>query len=137
MPAENTPVDAARKLGAQSESAVVSTGSGLQYIDVKEGEGTPAKAGDMAIVHYTGWLVNGRKFDSSLDRGKTFNFPLGAGRVIRGWDEGVAGMKPGGVRKLIVPAELGYGDRGVGPIPPNSTLIFEVQLLEIQYAGQP
>jgi FKBP-type peptidyl-prolyl cis-trans isomerase len=83
-------------------------------------------------VHYTGWLVNGTKFDSSKDHGAPFSFLLGARQVIKGWDEGVAGMKPGGVRKLIVPPELGYGSRPTGPIPANSTLIFEVQFLKAQ-----
>lgn len=124
-------VKAARKLGTPTDNPVVTTQSGLQHIDVKEGEGASAKAGQTAVVHYTGWLVDGTKFDSSLDKPQPFEFPLGAGRVIKGWDEGVAGMKPGGVRKLIVPPELGYGSRGAGNmIPPDATLIFEVQLLE-------
>jgi FKBP-type peptidyl-prolyl cis-trans isomerase len=125
------PVEAARKLGTATDKPVVKTASGLQYIDVKEGTGEPAKAGDMVNVHYTGWLVDGTKFDSSVDRGKPFSFPLGGGRVIRGWDEGVAGMKPGGVRKLVLTPDLGYGASGTpgGPIPPNATLIFEVQYL--------
>ena len=126
---EDEAVTAARKLGTRSEKALVTTDSGLRYIDVREGEGDAAKAGDGVSVHYTGWLVNGTKFDSSVDRGQPFKFPLGGGRVIKGWDEGVAGMKPGGVRKLIIPPALGYGSRPVGPIPPHSTLIFEVELL--------
>jgi FKBP-type peptidyl-prolyl cis-trans isomerase len=125
-------VEAARTLGTASENPVVETDSGLQYIVVAEGDGNEARAGDTVSVHYTGWLVDGNKFDSSRDRGQPFVFPLGAGRVIKGWDEGVAGMKVGGVRKLIVPPELGYGERGIGPIPPNSTLIFEVELLEVR-----
>jgi FKBP-type peptidyl-prolyl cis-trans isomerase len=126
-------VTAARALGTPTENPLVATASGLQYIDVKEGEGDAATAGQIAVVHYTGWLVNGTKFDSSVDRGQPFRFPLGAGRVIKGWDEGVAGMKVGGVRKLIVPPELGYGSRGAGGvIPPNATLIFEVELLGVE-----
>jgi FKBP-type peptidyl-prolyl cis-trans isomerase len=131
-PTESEAVQAARKLGTPTSNPVVTTASGLQYIDVKVGEGAEAKAGGTVTVHYTGWLVNGTKFDSSRDRGQPFSFPLGAGRVIKGWDEGVAGMKPGGVRKLIIPAALGYGARGIGPIPPNSILIFEVELLKAQ-----
>jgi FKBP-type peptidyl-prolyl cis-trans isomerase len=129
---EDAAVEAARTLGTPSENEIVTTESGLRYIDISVGEGEAAKAGDTAVVHYTGWLVNGTKFDSSVDRGEPFSFPLGAGRVIRGWDEGVDGMMVGGVRKLIVSPELGYGSRSIGPIPPDSTLIFEVQLLEIQ-----
>ena len=126
-------VDAARGLRTPTEGPAVSTESGLQYIEVKVGEGAAAKAGDTAVVHYTGWLVNGTKFDSSVDRGQPFRFPLGAGRVIKGWDEGVAGMQPGGVRKLIIPADLGYGSRGSGGvIPPNATLIFEVELVGVE-----
>ena len=112
---------------------MVTTASGLQYEDLKEGSGTAAKAGDSVEVHYTGWLKDGTKFDSSLDRGQPFVFPLGAGRVIKGWDEGVAGMKPGGKRKLVIPATLGYGSRGAGSaIPPNAELTFEVELLKIK-----
>jgi FKBP-type peptidyl-prolyl cis-trans isomerase len=130
---EDPNVEAARKLGTPSENPVVAAASGLKYIDVKAGEGTEAVAGKNVSVHYTGWLVNGTKFDSSVDRGTPFQFPVGAGRVIRGWDEGVAGMKVGGVRKLIIPSDLGYGARGAGNvIPPNATLIFEVQLLGVQ-----
>jgi FKBP-type peptidyl-prolyl cis-trans isomerase len=127
------PETAARALGTVTENEVVTAESGLRYIDVKEGEGAVAKAGDTVDVHYTGWLVSGTKFDSSVDRGQPFTFPLGAGRVIRGWDEGVAGMKVGGVRKLILPPDLGYGARGNAPrIPPDATLIFEVELLGIE-----
>lgn len=117
--------------------ATVTTASGLQYEDIKTGEGAEATAGKHVSVHYTGWLRNpdgsaGSKFDSSKDRNAPFAFPLGAGHVIRGWDEGVQGMKVGGVRKLVIPAELGYGARGAGGvIPPNATLIFEVELLAI------
>jgi FKBP-type peptidyl-prolyl cis-trans isomerase FkpA len=130
---ESANVEAARKLGTASENPVVATASGLEYIDVKVGAGAEAKAGQMVSVHYTGWLVNGTKFDSSVDRGQPFKFPLGGGRVIKGWDEGVAGMKVGGVRKLIIPSDLGYGSSGAGGvIPPNATLVFEVQLLGVQ-----
>jgi len=114
---------------------VVTTKSGLKYIDLKIGEGEVAVKGQMVEVHYTGWLDDngkkGTKFDSSVDRGKPFIFPLGGGRVIKGWDEGVAGMKIGGKRQLIIPAELGYGARGAGGglIPPNATLIFDVELI--------
>ena len=125
------PVEAARKLGTESDAPVVETASGLRYIDVKVGDGATAESGKTVSVHYTGWLVDGTKFDSSVDRGKPFAFPLGYGQVIRGWDEGVAGMQKGGVRKLIIPSELGYGARGAGAvIPPHATLIFEVQLLD-------
>lgn len=111
----------------------VTTKSGLKYIDLKVGNGDEAKAGHEVTVHYTGWLKNGKKFDSSVDRGKPFVFPLGARKVIKGWDEGVAGMKVGGKRKLMIPPELGYGERGAGEdIPPNSELIFEVELLKVR-----
>jgi len=109
------------------------TDSGLKYIDLEEGSGESPAQGATVIVHYTGWLEDGRKFDSSVDRGDPFSFPLGQGRVIRGWDEGVATMKVGGKRKLIIPHELGYGEQGYpGAIPPCATLIFEVELLEVR-----
>lgn len=112
------------------------TPSGLQYEDVIEGAGAEAQAGQHVTVHYTGWLYNdgnkGAKFDSSKDRRDPFQFSLGAGMVIRGWDEGVQGMKVGGTRLLVIPAELGYGARGAGGvIPPNATLMFEVELLAV------
>ena len=100
---------------------------------MKEGAGDVAKAGDMVSVHYTGTLTNGSKFDSSRDRGQPFSFPLGAGQVIKGWDEGVAGMKVGGQRKLIIPPTLGYGSQDMGVIPPNSTLNFDVELLSVKH----
>ena len=107
------------------------TPNGLTYKDVTEGTGAEAKKGDQVSVHYTGWLMDGTKFDSSKDRGDPFEFPLGAGHVIKGWDEGVAGMKIGGKRTLIIPAALGYGARGAGGvIPPNATLKFDVELLD-------
>jgi FKBP-type peptidyl-prolyl cis-trans isomerase len=108
------------------------SGSGLKYIDEKVGDGHEAKSGDVVQVHYTGWLENGTKFDSSLDRGQPLKFKVGVGQVIRGWDEGVTGMKVGGKRKLTIPPDLGYGKQGAGGvIPPNATLIFEVELLGI------
>ncbi len=115
----------------------ITTSSGLRYIDHEAGAGEKAKAGDSVVVHYTGWLYNdgekGNKFDSSRDRNQPFSFPLGAGRVIGGWDEGVAGMRPGGKRTLIIPPALGYGARGAGGvIPPNATLMFDVELLEVR-----
>ena len=106
------------------------TDTGLKYEDITEGDGDIATAGQMVTVHYTGWLTDGNKFDSSKDRNDPFKFKLGAGNVIRGWDEGVAGMKIGGTRKLTIPANLGYGAQGAGGvIPPNATLVFEVELL--------
>jgi FKBP-type peptidyl-prolyl cis-trans isomerase FkpA len=117
--------------------STVMTASGLQYEDIQVGTGAEAAAGQHVTVHYTGWLQNadgsaGKKFDSSKDRNDPFQFPLGAGNVIKGWDQGVQGMKVGGVRKLIIPASLGYGARGAGGvIPPNATLIFEVELLGV------
>ena len=115
----------------------MTTASGLQIIDAKVGTGATPKRGQTCVLHYTGWLyengVKGKKFDSSLDRGQPFSFGLGAGQVIRGWDEGVAGMKVGGKRTLIIPPELGYGARGAGGvIPPNATLIFEVELVGVK-----
>jgi FKBP-type peptidyl-prolyl cis-trans isomerase len=107
---------------------------GLKIEELKAGAGAEAVAGKVVSVHYTGTLTDGKKFDSSLDRGMPFEFPLGAGRVIKGWDQGVAGMKVGGKRKLTIPPELGYGEQGTpgGPIPPNATLVFEVELLEVK-----
>jgi FKBP-type peptidyl-prolyl cis-trans isomerase len=117
----------------KKEGKVQTTKSGLKYEDLKEGTGPEAKKGDIVQVHYTGWLKDGKKFDSSLDRGTPFTFKLGAGMVIKGWDEGVAGMKAGGKRKLIIPPNLAYGDRGAGNvIPPNAELTFEVELLKIR-----
>ena len=114
------------------EGKEVTTTSGLQYIDLRMGTGATAQAGQTVSVHYSGWLDNGTPFDSSLERGQPFSFPLGAGRVIKGWDEGVQGMQVGGKRKLIIPSHLGYGARGAGNvIPPHATLIFEVELLAV------
>jgi FKBP-type peptidyl-prolyl cis-trans isomerase FkpA len=113
-----------------STMASTTTASGLIIEELKVGTGAEAAAGQHVSVHYTGWLTDGTKFDSSKDRGDPFEFPLGAGHVIRGWDEGVQGMKVGGSRKLTIPADLGYGARGAGGvIPPNATLVFEVEML--------
>lgn len=118
-------------LGAEPES--IKTSSGLQYVDLVTGDGREAHVGETAFVHYTGWLEDGTKFDSSVDRGEPFSFRLGAGQVIKGWDEGVVGMRIGTKRKLIIPPGLGYGSRGAGRvIPPNATLIFEVELLDLR-----
>jgi FKBP-type peptidyl-prolyl cis-trans isomerase len=120
--------------GSMAESnQEITTPSGLKYVDQVVGSGEIAVAGKTANVHYTGWLENGKKFDSSVDRGQPFSFPLGAGRVIKGWDEGVQGMKVGGKRKLTIPSDLGYGSRGAGGvIPANATLIFDVELLGVR-----
>ena len=108
------------------------TASGLQYWDIVVGTGATAVSGKPVSVHYTGWLTSGQKFDSSVDRGQPFVFPLGEGQVIKGWDEGVAGMKAGGKRQLRIPPSLGYGAEGAGGvIPPNATLIFDVELLDV------
>jgi FKBP-type peptidyl-prolyl cis-trans isomerase FkpA len=122
---------------AQGAEKTVTTPSGLQYTDTKVGTGAQPKPGQTAVVHYTGWLdengAKGKKFDSSVDRGEPFEFAVGQGEVIRGWDEGVATMKVGGKRTLIVPPELGYGAQGAGGvIPPNATLIFDVELLGVK-----
>lgn len=115
----------------KEEVKEVTTASGLKYLDLAPGSGPAAKNGDELQVHYTGWLENGKKFDSSVG-GKPFEFILGARQVIRGWDEGLAGMKAGGKRRLVIPAALGYGDRGAGAdIPPGATLVFEVELVLI------
>jgi peptidylprolyl isomerase len=118
---------------APNEDNVVTTSSGLQYVDLVEGTGDAPQAGQTVVVHYTGTLADGSKFDSSRDRGQPFKFPLGAGRVIKGWDEGIASMKIGGQRQLIIPPDLGYGSRGAGGvIPPNATLYFDVELLGVE-----
>ena len=111
----------------------ITTGSGLQYIDIEIGAGEAPKAEQTVVVHYTGWLESdGTKFDSSVDRGTPFSFTIGEGRVIGGWDEGLATMQVGGKRRLIIPPDLAYGKSGQGSIPPNATLIFDVELLEIR-----
>ncbi len=108
-------------------------GPELEIENLRDGTGPEARAGQTVVVHYVGTLTNGQKFDSSRDRGEGFSFPLGAGRVIKGWDQGVAGMKVGSLRKLTIPPHLAYGERGYPPvIPPNSTLVFEVELLQIK-----
>ncbi|MBY0357590.1 MAG: FKBP-type peptidyl-prolyl cis-trans isomerase [Candidatus Obscuribacterales bacterium] len=110
---------------------LVTTASGLQYEDQTAGQGESPSKGQTVTVHYTGWLTDGTKFDSSVDRGRPFQFSLGIGQVIKGWDEGVATMKKGGKRRLVIPAELGYGSRGAGGvIPGNATLIFDVELID-------
>jgi FKBP-type peptidyl-prolyl cis-trans isomerase len=132
--------DAAKPAAAAAATQgnkVTTTASGLKMEDTKVGTGAEAKAGQLASVHYTGWLwvdgKRGNKFDSSKDRGQPFDFPLGGGRVIKGWDEGVQGMKIGGTRILTIPPELGYGPRGAsGVIPPNATWQFEVELLGVK-----
>lgn len=132
-----SPLLAPRLATAQTTGTPMKTASGLQIVDTKVGTGASPKTGQICVMHYTGWLyqngTKGAKFDSSLDRGQPFEFPIGTGRVIRGWDEGVASMKIGGKRTLIIPPELGYGARGAGGvIPGNATLLFEVELLDIK-----
>jgi FKBP-type peptidyl-prolyl cis-trans isomerase len=115
-----------------SDEKVTTTSSGLKYVDLKEGTGAVAQTGKYVEVNYTGWLKTGKKFDSSYDRKKPYSFKLGAGMVIKGWDEGVVGMKVGGQRKLLIPPELAYGSEGRGMvIPPNAPLVFEVELLKV------
>ena len=112
--------------------SITTTESGLQIEEIKLGDGDTAVSGQLVSVHYTGWLTDGRKFDSSKDRDEAFEFPLGRRNVIAGWDEGVQGMRVGGIRKLTIPPQLGYGARGAGGvIPPNATLVFEVELLNV------
>jgi peptidylprolyl isomerase len=125
------------RASAQPAANPVTTSTGLQIVDIKVGGGASPRQGQFAVVHYTGWLyVNGKKgkkFDSSVDRGQPFEFPVGQGRVIAGWDQGVATMKVGGKRTLIIPPALGYGARGAGgAIPPNATLIFDIELLGLK-----
>ncbi|HEY7543521.1 MAG TPA: FKBP-type peptidyl-prolyl cis-trans isomerase [Blastocatellia bacterium] len=114
------------------DTSAITTPSGLKYIDLVEGTGPSPQPGQRVTVHYTGTLTNGTKFDSSVDKGQPYEFKIGTGVVIKGWDEGIMSMKVGGKRKLIVPPELGYGGRRNGRIPPNSTLLFDVELLDIK-----
>jgi peptidylprolyl isomerase len=128
---------AATQASAQTQGKTMTTASGLQITDTKVGTGAQPQTGQTCVMHYTGWLYNngtkGAKFDSSLDRGEPFEFAIGQGQVIKGWDEGVATMKVGGERTLIIPPQLGYGARGAGGvIPPNATLIFDVELLGVK-----
>ena len=131
-------VAAAIATGASAQTGKsMTTASGLQIIDVKEGTGASPKSGQTCVMHYTGWLYEngqkGKKFDSSVDRNESFEFPIGKRKVIAGWDEGVATMKVGGKRTLIIPPALGYGARGAGgAIPPNATLMFDVELLDVK-----
>ncbi|WOD40530.1 FKBP-type peptidyl-prolyl cis-trans isomerase [Nodosilinea sp. E11] len=130
--APNTSAETADAMTNPTEETLVTTDSGLQYVDVVEGTGAMPQAGQRVTVHYTGTLEDGTKFDSSRDRGRPFSFQIGVGQVIKGWDEGVGTMRVGGQRKLVIPAELGYGSRGAGGvIPPNATLLFDVELLRI------
>jgi peptidylprolyl isomerase len=130
---DTAPAKAPAAAPATAKEATVKTASGLEYIDLVPGSGPSPVAGKRVQVHYTGWLTNGKKFDSSVDRNEPFVFAIGVGQVIQGWDEGVLSMKVGGKRKLIIPANLGYGARGAGgAIPPNATLIFEVELLDVE-----
>src|SRR5262245_5871367 len=118
--------------GEATTGPEVTLSGGLKYVDIKVGDGAVAESGQPVSVHYTGWLVDGTKFDSSVDRGQPFKFTLGAGNVIRGWDEGVKGMRVGGKRKLTIPPDMGYGANGYPPvIPPNATLVFDVELLGV------
>jgi peptidylprolyl isomerase len=130
-------VAASTPASAQATGKPMTTASGLQIVDTKAGTGASPRSGQTCVMHYTGWLyengAKGKKFDSSVDRGQPFEFPIGVGRVIKGWDEGVSTMKVGGKRTLIIPAGLAYGDRGAGGvIPPGATLLFEVELLGVK-----
>jgi len=119
-------------LGPDAEGFYTSS-TGLKFRDLSKGKGPRPRAGQTVVVHYTGWLTDGKKFDSSLDRGEPFEFVLGTGQVIKGWDEGVKGMNIGGKRRLTIPPQLGYGQTGAGnSIPPNATLVFEVELLRVK-----
>ena len=133
MAPDSNQADASALGGAMSAEKPEITASGLRITNLVVGTGAEATSGQTVVVHYRGTLEDGSQFDASYDRGTPFSFPLGAGRVIKGWDEGVQGMKVGGKRKLVIPPDLGYGARGAGGvIPPNATLIFEVELLEVK-----
>ncbi|MEW5702289.1 MAG: FKBP-type peptidyl-prolyl cis-trans isomerase [Candidatus Zixiibacteriota bacterium] len=138
-PATQPPAEPAQAMAPgipQVSGDTVTTPSGLKYIEMTVGTGATPQTGQMVLAHYTGWLTDGTKFDSSRDRGQPFPFPLGQGRVIKGWDEGLATMKVGGRRLLIIPPDLGYGARGAGGvIPPGATLVFDVELVGIQDAA--
>src|SRR5262249_44261261 len=128
QPAEQS----AKKEITVNDANAVTTPSGLKYVDLVQGKGDEAKSGQTVDVNYTVWLTNGTKFDSSYDAGQPISFKLGAGLVVQGWDEGIAGMKVGGKRKLIIPPDLGYGSRGKGPVPPNAIMVFEVELVGVR-----
>lgn len=130
------PADSAcEALTSVPADSMTATGSGLRYLQLAEGQGRTASAGDTVAVHYTGCLTDGTKFDSSRDRGRPIRFVVGTGEVIQGWDEGLQGMRVGGKRILRIPPELAYGSRGGGPIPPNATLLFRVELMEVAPGG--
>jgi FKBP-type peptidyl-prolyl cis-trans isomerase FkpA len=131
---KDAPLQADRKVAFKASPAAVKTPSGLLYEELEIGKGASPAAGRQVLVHYDGWLADGTKFDSSIDRGEPFAFTIGVGRVIQGWDEGVMTMKVGGKRRLIIPAQLAYGEAGAGggKIPPGATLIFEVELLDVK-----
>ncbi|NJM66048.1 MAG: FKBP-type peptidyl-prolyl cis-trans isomerase [Acaryochloris sp. RU_4_1] len=127
------PQESPSNMTPNPDAEYITTESGLKYRDLQVGSGEQPLVGQMVVVHYTGTLTDGSKFDSSRDRNQPFSFPIGKGRVIKGWDEGVGSMKVGGRRELVIPAKLGYGSKGAGGvIPPNATLIFDVELLRIQ-----
>jgi peptidylprolyl isomerase len=127
------PQESSPDMNPNPDAEYITTDSGLKYRDLQVGSGEEPLVGQMVVVHYTGTLTDGSKFDSSRDRNQPFSFPIGKGRVIKGWDEGVGSMKVGGRRELVIPPDLGYGSRGAGGvIPPNATLIFDVELLRIQ-----